>query len=509
MNFEMKKEKLRVKECAEKTKAEQSLEAQINLPDYCAEIKRILKCTITPGIHSVGRTGDRVSARGTVLIRVIYLGEGDKLDCYEKSLDLAVGSQMKSITDDMVLTARANVSYVNCRAASQRKITVGGAVSVEFTAFQIKEKELPCEILNASVQTRTRKVKAENLVCMSEKTFDMGETVALPKEKPSIARVLRQNSYVVIESKKAVSGKLLIKGECITEIVYCPQESENKLEEFRHSMPLSQIIDVEGIGEDMECSVRCNPSQLIVNVKNDSDDSGRLVEFALRITAGVSCSTVKEYELIQDCYCTEGEIDAEYTLTDILCPVNSLEKTETVKESLDVNGAKEICDVWISDVKTQMNGESDKAKGKCTVTACVLYLDEKDAPSYMERELEFFSEVSLNGKYESVECDFEALVKKLECTFLQKGKAEIRLEVAVAVRICSVNSYRIVTDASESRSQSEKKQRPALTLYFCSEGERVWDIAKKYGTTCEAITGENGIEGECVKEEGMLLIPCV
>lgn len=508
MSFEMKKDKLQTIECAQKMKAEQSIETEISLPDYCAEIKRILKCTLTPGIHSVSRTGDRVSARGTVLIRVIYLGEKDKIDCYEKTVDLAVSSQMKDITDDMVVTGNAAANYVNCRAASQRKITVGGSVGVEFCALQMKKRELPKEIENETVQTKKEKIKAENMICLSEKTFDLGETVALPKEKPSIAKIIRQNAYVTLESKKAVSGKLLIKGEFIAEIVYCPQDSENKFEFFKHSMPISQIIDVEGIDENMDCTVNCRPSQITVSVKNDSDAGGRLVEFAARVTALVCCSKVKEYELIKDCYSTEGEIDAEYILTDILCPVNTLEKTETVKESIDLGVlAKEICDVWISDIRTQMKGEGDTAKGTCSVTACMLYLDEKGTPAYTEKELEFFSEVGLKEKYESVKCDFDATVRKAVCSAVQKGKTELSLEVAVSIKICSVSSCRIVADVKEGENM--KTEKPALTLYFCQKGEKIWDIAKKYGTTCEAITEENGFEGETVKDDRMLLIPCV
>ncbi len=510
MNFEMKKEKLCTKDCAEKIRAEQSIETDISLPDYCAEIKKILRCTVTPGIHSVSRTGDRVSARGTVLIRVIYLGESDKTDCYEKNLDLAVSGQMKNITDDMVLSAKAAVNYVNCRAVNQRKITVGSAVSVQFTAMQISKKEYPCEIDNGCIQTKITAVKSENLLCMGEKTFDMGETVVLPKSMPSAEKILRQNSYIVLESKKAVSGKLLIKGECVTEIVYLPQESKNRTQFFRHTMPLSQIIDIDGIDETMDCNVKCRPSQLIAGIKNNSDESGRLIEFALRITAEFAFTKTEEHSFITDCYSTEGEIETEYSLTDIKCPVSITEKTEKVNENIELGtNAKEICDVWVSEIRTDMKGEGDKAKGNCILGVSILYLDENDTPVYTEKELEFYSEVPLKENCESTECMFDATVRKAECSTLQKGKTQLTLEVAVAVKIYSITSCRVLTDVKMSEGKNNASEKPALTLYFCDKDEKVWDIAKKYGTTCQAINEENGIDGELIREERMLLIPCV
>lgn len=509
MNFEFKKEKLSTGKCAAKTKAEQNIETEITLPDYCAEIKRILKCTLTPGIHSVSRTGDRVSARGTVLIRVIYAGEKDKTDCYEKNLDLSVSAQLKDITDDMTIRAKAAVSYVNCRAISQRKISIGGAVNVEFCAFAEKKREILCDIVSECIETKKEKTKAEHLLCMGEKTFDMGETVVLDKNKPSIGKILRQNAYTVLESKKAVAGKLLIKGELVTEIVYCPQDSENKFERFTHSMPISQIIDVEGIDDSMDCNVRCEPSQLVVSVKSGSD-AGRLVEIASRVSAFVRGTKVKEYEFIKDCYCTDGEIEAEYSLTDILCPVNIIEKTETVKESLDLgSGVKEICDIWITDTKTQMKGEGNKAKGTCDVTACVLYLDEKGNPAYNEKQLQFLSDIDLKENYESLKCDFDATVIKAEFSSLQGGKTELTLETVLNIGIYSVNSCRMLMNLKESESKNKSECKPALTLYYCEKGEKIWDIAKKYSTTVSAVMEENGIDGDSVKENRMLLIPCV
>ena len=510
MSFEIKKEKLWVKECTEKMKAEQSIETQITLPDYCGEIKKILKCTLIPGVHSVSRTGERVSARGNILLRVLYCAENDKIDCYEKNIDLAVSGQMKSVTDDTVLTARAEASYVNCRVSSPRKISVEGSVCVEFSGERINKKEYPSAVEAPCVQVLNKEIENENTICIGEKTFDMAETVSLPAEKPPLGKLIHRSAYIVPESKKAVSGKLLIKGECVTEIVYCPREEKTGIERFSHSMPLSQIIEIDGIDDDMECNVSCVPSLLTVTPKTGADDSGRLIDIALRISAGVTGSEKRKTKFICDCYSTDGEIESEYTLTDVLCPLTSFEKTETVKSSLDIGTqVKEIYDIRISDIKTQMKGEGDKAKGVCRAVACILYADEKNEPCYAERELEFFSEVPLKDAYESVKCDYGAIVRKTEWTSSGKGKAELSIEFIVNVKICSVSSVRILSNIRKAENDSKGVRKPALTIYFCDDKEKVWDIAKKYRTTSAAVREENGIEGEEVKGAGMLLIPSV
>ena len=45
------------------------------------------------------------------------------------------------------------------------------------------------------------------------------------------------------------------------------------------------------------------------------------------------------------------------------------------------------------------------------------------------------------------------------------------------------------------------------SIYFSDAGESVWNIARRYNTTMEAIMRENHLESEQVPEKCMLLIP--
>ena len=45
--------------------AEQPIDADITLPDYCPDIRRVLKCLVTPRITAVQTAGDRATADGS------------------------------------------------------------------------------------------------------------------------------------------------------------------------------------------------------------------------------------------------------------------------------------------------------------------------------------------------------------------------------------------------------------------------------------------------------------
>ena len=57
---------------------EQPVDCDFVLPDYCPDIAAVLKCTMRPVIQSKQMSGDRLTAEGQAMIRVMYLDEGRK-----------------------------------------------------------------------------------------------------------------------------------------------------------------------------------------------------------------------------------------------------------------------------------------------------------------------------------------------------------------------------------------------------------------------------------------------
>ena len=47
----------------------------------------------------------------------------------------------------------------------------------------------------------------------------------------------------------------------------------------------------------------------------------------------------------------------------------------------------------------------------------------------------------------------------------------------------------------------------ALTLYYASEGESLWNIAKKHNTGLDLLMSENELENTVLDSDRMLLIP--
>ena len=49
----------------------------------------------------------------------------------------------------------------------------------------------------------------------------------------------------------------------------------------------------------------------------------------------------------------------------------------------------------------------------------------------------------------------------------------------------------------------------ALIIYYAKSGEKIWDIARRYNTTVDAVLSANHLEDQPLRADTMLLIPCI
>ncbi len=87
--------------------------------------------------------------------------------------------------------------------------------------------------------------------------------------------------------------------------------------------------------------------------------------------------------------------------------------------------------------------------------------------------------------------------------------AGVEVRFTVDFRYCAL-SRRQVTGLCALRTgeaQPEIGDQPSLVLRMLDQGERLWDVAKTYGTTIADIISANELEDESAAAGRLLLIP--
>lgn len=504
----MEKQGVNRMEIVYEASAEQPVDCDVTLPDYCPDIMRILRCTITPGIATAGASGDRITAEGTAVVRVIYVSDSGKISCYEQTVPFSKSVNVSGLGEDVCVRAAASTQYCNCRAVNQRRADIHGCIAISFTVMAIKKQEILCGVRGAGVQLKKKSMKVSDMICRMEKMFVLNEVKELDEDSPAVLRILHTRACARVSEVKAITNKILLKGEVWGKITYCTEDGQVCCVE--HTMPISQIIEAQGIDENTNNCVHLDVCSFEAVPKADSAGEMKLMDITARVTAFVTACCEKELETVCDAYSTEYEADCEKqmmsletllgTFSDICLCRGSIEAPEAVAD---------ITDVWCTGVTEKAFIVSGKVKISGSLSLCVLYQSADSQPCMAEKAIDYEYERDVSIQGANARCEPWVYPGECVASAAGSGKIEIKAEINISAEIYEVSEDRIISNITVDESKVRQSTAAALTIYYSEEGESVWNIARRYNTTVEAVMNENNLDSETVGSRRMLLIPSV
>ncbi len=507
MDMNVDKQELCTCRIVREAKAEQSVDCDITLPDYCCDIKSVLCCNVEPGITSVDITGNRITALGNAVVRLMYVGDDDKIACFEQNYPLSKYVEMSGLAAESTVLVNAKTSYVNCRAVSPRRVDVHACVAVLFSVVCCEKTEMLCGASGDGLQLKIQPGTVCNAVGCASKLFEMNETVVVPEDKGSIKSIIHSSAQPVITETKTVSNKILVKGDLKIVLSLC--NSDGIVSKLEHIMPISRIVELDGIDESCVCDVRLDVSSLDVQLKADESGEMNRLDISACIAATVYGYKEMPFSSVLDAYSLVNELTVEKNTAVQEKLIATLNETFVLSADLDFSGVQveRVLDSWCCDL-TCVNGLNDgKLEISGAVTVCVLYLDSDGKPCFAQRRVDYRHTKPVDFEGGTLRCNPFTVVNGLA---LSGSGNTLHARVQFNSQGCVFSQYDSLLVSG--LSQGEKKSTdniPAITVYFGDKGEELWDIAKRYGATQDAVRARNGLVGDTLTEHTMLIIPRV
>ena len=513
MDYSIKKDYLCACETIFDGLVEQPVDLDFSLPDYCPDIQKILKCQICPQISSRNISGDKLYVEGTANISLIYLDEEKiSIRCCEHTSPFSVSINLKSSVQDAVILTRTKTEYVNCRAVTPRRLDIHGAFSIFAKVRCKKEKDVVCDIEGEGIEKKKVLTKCNNVLGLGQQYFNISEVIDKGSKQPEIEHLLKTTVNVVMQNYKTLQNKVMIDAVANIKVIYISDIEYSNIETLEHTVPISQIIDVEGVQDDCGCDINIEVLNHDISVKSNDNDENNLLSFECKIGVSAIAYEEKDISILNDVYSIDYESEPKFKKVSLSNLADKLNETYMLKSSIDVdnNEISELIDAdgELNNVKCFVKDEKINFEGKINV--CLLAKDSEDIPFYLERLVEFTYEHELNNKSDTVLCEENVLLKSCECRLIGKNSVEVIAELQIGAVIYVESKHLSITDIFvDEEKPREKDKKAALTIYYADEGEELWNIAKKYCTSVEKIQNENEIDTDVDKLQGrnMLFIP--
>ena len=488
------------------TVAEQPAEVDLTLPDYCPDIEKILKCSLTPKIRSKTLSGGQLQVDGVCVVNVLYVEREKKtIRCCEHSVDFSRSFTVRDAGEGSIVLTKTKPEYINCRALSPRRLVMHGAFSL-YAKMIVPRTALLYTPDRDGMEVLSETTRLFNLCAGCQEQFTVSEEISVA-DKPAVEGVLYARADAAVTEAKAVSGKLLLSGDININLFYLSDLETGETAKLNYLLPFHHILDCEGMEEGSEHPVHVELMSFDVRLKNDILSDKPALAFDAMLCVSAEGFTATDTEWITDAYCTAFACTPQFAEVTATAQVCTVSETSIEKMTAKIDGCKlsKILDIYADSVTLDAErGDGLTAKGK--INLCILGLDENGFPVLVERACDYERRI---GAADGCNCMLFDSVRVVSISYrlAEDGGVDIRCELHISG--CAVQSEALRTVSAVDVDEDTPLPPPAcaLTLYYAGAGESLWQIAKLHNTSMALLQAENSLEAEILDSPQMLLIP--
>ncbi|MCI6256481.1 MAG: DUF3794 domain-containing protein [Clostridiales bacterium] len=505
MELELEQTQLSGYEAVLDTTVFQEETLEMIVPDACPDILNIVDTEGWAELGSREAMEGRAEVSGTVRAAVLYLPDGaDGMRRLEVAIPFACAMEERRVNGRCGVTAVPRVEWAETRVLNPRKVLVRVSLAVDVQAYAPLEDNVSSAVVcppEYGVEQLSETCRSYGVVCVQEKPFTFSDDISLPGNRPEAAELLKQRLSLVCSESKVIGNKLIFKGSANLQIFY--RSTDNSLCDSSFELPFSQIMEVSGAGEECDCTLDVVSAG--TQCALESGD-GRTIHVSLELLAQTVLREERSFQVLTDLYSTAYALEAAAAPRRMDRLVDCGAKTLALREVLeDVGMADRILDAYASIGRVTQSREGGKLTLEAEAVVTAVYQRENGEIGCAARRFRMPCVLELPAG-----CTCSCRCRCPEPVFASPttGGIEVRLPVEFRYLALRQEEVRGVASASlNTEAPRGGEDQPSIVLRMVERGERLWDIAKCYGTTAAEIRRANALEENAAPDGQLLLIP--
>lgn len=461
------------------------------VPDVNDDVGRIASIRCTVLLKSKELTARGVCVGGEVEAVLLCITENaDAVQAVRLTKEFETEIDAKGFTPDEGQVS-LRVLRAEGRVLNPRKLSVSAEIGVEASLWKKEEAVvslLPAEKDAALLCGLTEEAEGMLTTAVGEKSFALTENFVFPTERPTPRRILCAESAFALDETSRIGSRLIVKGSLLLSVLY---EAEGFVWPLRQefSAPLSQIVDL-GAEDAACCTLRCETTSLYL----DLADSIGGVSLSAEVHAVLQavCRARVTLHCLTDAYSNAMPLRC-------LTTAHSLPQAEETRcctlTASELIAAGEDC----AELLTVLPGLSRQGAA-VSAELDLIYRTKNGEIAAAHRQL------PLRGEMPSEDARILSLTWK-RCLLQSEGEGvQCNLEAELRWQMLGERTLQALSGAAlDEEHPIDRGSLPAITLVRV-QGESLWELARRYHSSVEAIEAANPAPADEAAGE-MLLIP--
>ena len=448
----------------------------------------------------------KIRVDGSIPVYIIYNSSTDNgkiTDALFHSLDFSQVISLENVTSQMIENSSIKLNSVNCKIINERKVNIEAEISFDIYVYNNSNEEYVNNIKNCNLQKKESNITLCSLFNKGETNISINDKIEI-NSQDDISQILNVYSEISkVESKISVN-KVLTNSNLNLKIAYITKD--NRICFAKKSFPIMGFVDMKDISDKNFLESRIEMKNLTAT---QDINQTHFINVSAEIKVYVMAYEEKSISLIQDLYSTNKNLECTKKSINIINSKSHFTKIYSIDQNENLNiGNEKIYDMNVKFVldKITRNEGSTEISGN----AYFMFLhsaNEMKEVATKKIDIPIKCNVDTKNVSESSLINFDYSISNNSMEILSDGSVHIKVDFDFTLNCTNFTSTMLIDNAKESEIPMNNKYN--MSIYFTKNNDIMWNIAKKYNSTCESIMKTNELESETLQPGMQLFIPRV
>lgn len=493
-----------------------SKEESFNLSDVMEDIAFVLQKRGQIKVLEIKKEAGKVRVLGEISFSILYMSASldKRLASFNGRMSFEEDINVDGMEEADDVSLEVNLEQISVDVGNSRKIRVNAMTSMTVIAENKCGEEVLCDVetSDSAMQIKRNNLKYLNKKSCVNEAVTIEESLQLQSGYENIGKIIWHNILLSNVDFKYQDGQIAIFGDMQLFVVYLSENSE-KTEFVQETVPFHQMIPCNECSEDVIVNCRFNMSSCDVEEIEDFDGEERSLHISCILDLNICIYAEESEEYIEDIYSVKDSVVPDITMLASQKLLSQNTSKCRVNEVVNLQGNKTSVLQLLSGSGRLKNVKQTQSEGGVMIEGIIsadgLYITSDDDIPYdrFQGEIQFNHFVEIPHMDEQSEYKIDCRLEQISLNMAGENAIEVKALVSMQVLAYDIILTPVILNIKIEDTKPDKmREIPGITGYVVNEEESLWDIAKKYMTTVDAIKDVNDITTDCVHANDKIII---
>ena len=459
------------------------------IPDIKPDILNAISTSGTVCIYKKEINEGKVRLDGCIDTYVMYLAddENNSIRGVNVNLDFTQVIDVPNAMPEMNLDTEVKLKNIECKVINGRKIGIKAFLEINIKVTTNEDIDIINNVNLKGIQMLNKNLKINSLIGRGSTKVYAKDTLVIDNID-NLAEIMKADLHISNKDVKISYNKILAKADLNVRLLYLTDD--NRMNTVESVIPVMGFIDMPDVTEENVCNTKYEIKNVVIK-PNNAEDHSVYVEVEIEIYCEVYRN--QEINIIQDLYSPTMNIMFTQKQIKIMQRKENVQSTCNIREKQTIPelAGNKIYDVTTNVDITKQTVLNDRILYEGEVTLNYIF-NSSNGVDTKKIVVPFNFNVDFPGVNQNSNIETNIEMGAQDFVITSDDSIDVKIDIIFNVTMAKSADINIIDDIKEEENRSACTC--SLVIYYVKDGDTLWKIAKKFGSTVEEIARINGIE---------------